>query len=167
MGIASVWNRAACKLALSSTELNAKAACESKQLCAGLEAGIEGAVHAMLEQLTADGGMQFGKEETDAAAPAPPAAPPDDGATEGPDTEFGTAEDWAWLFTQPGQEESEAKADDAGEEQAKLLFLVDAVNGFNNLSRLAMLWTIRHHWPKMARFVFNTYRHQQRLYVVS
>ena len=87
VGIASVWNRAACKLALSSMELNAKAACESKQLCAGLEAGIEGAVHAMLEQLTADGGMQFGKEETDAAAPAPPAAAADDGAKEGPDTE--------------------------------------------------------------------------------
>ena len=64
--------------------------------------------------------------------------------------------------TQPGQEESEATADDPGEEQAKLLLLVDTVNGFNNLSRLAMLWTIRHHWPKMAWFA---YRHQRRLYV--
>ena len=24
--------------------------------------------------------------------------------------------------------------------------LVDACNGFNDMSRLAMLWTVRHHW---------------------
>ena len=109
-------------------------------------------MHVVLEQSTADGGMQFGEEETDAAMPTPPAAAADDGETEGPDTEFRTAEDWTRLFTQPGQEEPEATVDDAGEEQAKLLLLVDTANGFNNLSRLAMLWTIRHRWPKMARF---------------
>ena len=96
-------DRAVCKLALSATGFNTKAACESKQLCAGLEAGIEGAVHVVLEQLTADSGMPFGKEETDATMPVPPAAAADDGATEGPDTEFRTAEDWDRLFTQPGQ----------------------------------------------------------------
>ena len=41
VSIASVWDRAICKLALSATGLNTKAACGSKQLCAGLEAGIE------------------------------------------------------------------------------------------------------------------------------
>ena len=30
--------------------------------------------------------------------------------------------------------------------------LVDARNGFNELSRLAMLWTVRHRWPAGARF---------------
>ena len=33
--------------------------------------------------------------------------------------------------------------------------LVDAHNGFNELSRLAMLWTVRHRWPARARFAFN------------
>ena len=33
--------------------------------------------------------------------------------------------------------------------------LVDACNGFSELSRLAMLCTVRHHWPEGARFVFN------------
>ena len=33
--------------------------------------------------------------------------------------------------------------------------LVDDRNGFNELSRLAMLWTVRHRWPDGARFAFN------------
>ena len=37
--------------------------------------------------------------------------------------------------------------------------LVDACNGFNELSRLAMLWTVRHRWPAGARFAFNCYKH--------
>ena len=36
--------------------------------------------------------------------------------------------------------------------------LVDARNGFNELSRLEMLWTVRHHWPVGAKFAFNCYR---------
>ena len=38
--------------------------------------------------------------------------------------------------------------------------LVDAWNGFNDLSRLAMLWNVRHRWPAGASFAFNCYRHQ-------
>ena len=37
--------------------------------------------------------------------------------------------------------------------------LVDDRNGFNELSRLAMLWTVWHCWPSGTRFVFNCYRH--------
>ena len=37
--------------------------------------------------------------------------------------------------------------------------IVDACNGFNKLSRLEMLWKVRHRWPAGARFVFNCYRH--------
>ena len=33
--------------------------------------------------------------------------------------------------------------------------LVDARNGFNDLSRLAMLCTVWHRWPAGARFAFN------------
>ena len=43
--------------------------------------------------------------------------------------------------------------------------LVDARNGFNELSRLAMLWTVRHRWPAGARFVLNCYRHWAQLVI--
>ena len=36
--------------------------------------------------------------------------------------------------------------------------LTDAWNGFNDLSRLGMLCTVRHHWPAGASFSFNFYR---------
>ena len=41
--------------------------------------------------------------------------------------------------------------------------LVEACNGFNELIRLAMLWTLRHCWPAGARFAFNCYRHWAQL----
>ena len=37
--------------------------------------------------------------------------------------------------------------------------LVDSSNGFNKLSLLAMLWTVRHRCPAGARFVLNFYMH--------
>ena len=33
--------------------------------------------------------------------------------------------------------------------------IFDARNGFSELSRLAMLWTVRHHWLVRSRFAFN------------
>ena len=41
--------------------------------------------------------------------------------------------------------------------------LVDARNGFNKLSCLALLWTVRHCWPDGSRFVFNCYKHWAQL----
>ena len=33
--------------------------------------------------------------------------------------------------------------------------LVDACNGFNELSCMEMLWTVRHRWLTGAKFAFN------------
>ena len=41
--------------------------------------------------------------------------------------------------------------------------LVDACNGFNELIRLAMLWTEQHLWPEGERFVFNCYSYWAQL----
>ena len=40
---------------------------------------------------------------------------------------------------------------------------VDACNGFNELSRLAIMWTVRHRWPAEVKFTFNCYRHWAQL----
>ena len=41
------------------------------------------------------------------------------------------------------------------ESEPSRITLVDASNGFNNLSRLTMMWTVWNRWPVGARFVFN------------
>ena len=43
--------------------------------------------------------------------------------------------------------------------------IVDACNGFNELSRLAMLWTVWHRWPAGAWFAFNCYRHWLQIFL--
>ena len=41
--------------------------------------------------------------------------------------------------------------------------LVDVCNGLNELIRLSILWTVRHHWLTGARFALNFYRHWEQL----
>ena len=41
--------------------------------------------------------------------------------------------------------------------------LVDERNGFNKMSRLAILWTVRHRWPAGSRSALNFYRHWAQL----
>ena len=41
--------------------------------------------------------------------------------------------------------------------------LADARNGFNELSRLEILWTVQHRWTAGARFAFNCYKHWAQL----
>ena len=47
--------------------------------------------------------------------------------------------------------------------EAEGLMLIDAKNGFNELGRKAMFWTVWHRWAAGARFAFNCYRHEIRL----
>jgi hypothetical protein len=51
------------KCALKAGVADVKSACGSKKLCAGLEAGIEGAIHVMLEKMEENEGMEFGAWE--------------------------------------------------------------------------------------------------------
>ena len=43
------------------------------------------------------------------------------------------------------------------------ILLVDAANGFNALNRKAMLWNVRHLWPRGGRFTFNCYKYWPQL----
>ena len=63
----------------------------------------------------------------------------------------------------PGLQRPGARMGTAGPSNEEVLLLVDAANGFNNLSRYVMLWMVRHCCTKLSRFSFNYYRHENRL----
>ena len=44
------------------------------------------------------------------------------------------------------------------------MMLVDACNGFNNLRRLVVMWTVQHRWLVGVRFAFN-YKHYMHLLI--
>ena len=138
LAIGEIWQRCIAKGNLAGSGAEAKGACGSVQLCAGLEAGIEGALHAVRLRAETNGSMRFRAGEID-----------DDLW----DDEREDGEDPPWT--------AEAEGDLRGEweDGPEGLTLVDARNGFNELSRYAMLWTARHRWPKGARFSFNCYKH--------
>ena len=41
--------------------------------------------------------------------------------------------------------------------------LIDARNGFNKFSCLAMLWTVQHIWTEGEKFALNCYKHWEQL----
>ena len=159
LGIGEVWRRAMAKCVLVSCGEGAKSACGSVQLCAGVEAGIEAAMHAVKSRAEENETMEFGEWEVDDSIWEKEA---EEGAVQDSLPERLAREQRAEgvnnLFTQEGMEDGPTAA-----KEEDILLLVDAANGFNMLSRLSMLWTVRHRCPKLARFAFNCYRHQIRL----
>ena len=147
LGIGEAWMRAVSKLVLMQCGLDGKEACGNTQLCAGLEAGIEGAIHASLQRATNTKLIPDATAETGGLPPPtePITEPPDQGA---PPT-----------FNTPGDTEAPPHT----QSDPEVHFLTDARNGFGELSRMAMLWEVRHRWPAGSRFAFNLYRHECRL----
>jgi hypothetical protein len=144
MAIGEIWQWCIAKGNLAGSRAKAKGACASIQLCAGLEAGIEGELHAVRLRAETNGSMQFCAGEID-----------DDLW----DIEREEGED------PPLTAEAEGGLRGESDDGPKGLTLVDARNGFNELSCYAMLWAARHCWPKGMRFAFNCYRHYARCLV--
>ena len=65
VGIGEIWKRAVAKCALKIVGEDAKGACGSTNLCAGLEAGIEGALHSVSSRAADAHSMEFGDWEVD------------------------------------------------------------------------------------------------------
>ncbi len=59
LAIGKIWQRCIAKGNLAGFGAEAKGACGSVQLCAGLEAGIKGALHAVRLRAETNGSMQF------------------------------------------------------------------------------------------------------------
>ena len=68
LGIGEAWMRAISKLIFMQCGLDSKEACVNMKLCAGLEAGIEGAIHASIQRATKNNTMWFPDEGTHTAA---------------------------------------------------------------------------------------------------
>ena len=174
VGVGEAWLRLMAKAALTDAGGRAKAACGSTQLCAGLEAGIEGALHAVREATAEE--MVFEDWEVDDAIWRREAVegeiPPWERVEEEED-EDGEEEDEeidpdAEVGVNAAEEEEETQAagfGDAEDDGPMVSVAIDARNGFNALRRYAMLWTCRHPWAKGSRFLFNCYRHFIRLIV--
>ena len=150
LGIGEAWMRAVSKLVLMQCGRDGKAACGNTQLCAGLEAGIEGAIHASIQRATTDDTLHFPEDDLPSAPEN--TDPPDD--TTPNDTE---------THTPHGDTHTTTVAHPHAPEDPDVHFLSDARNGFNELSRMAMLWEVRHRWPAGSRFAYNLYRHECRL----
>jgi hypothetical protein len=136
VGIGEIYRRLFTKCLLKAVGDQATAACGNFNLCAGLPAGIEGACHAIREDWHAHPPGPPPRAAAPVAPPADPAAVPP--------------------LPPPPAPPPEAEQEPA---EPHGVLLVDAANGFNELGRKAMLWTVRHRWAAGARFAFNCYRH--------
>ena len=150
VGIGEVYRRLWAKCLLKNIGHQATIACGNANLCAGLPAGIEGAVHAIQTVFEDPSCIQAPvPEQLDAEPPTPsPPEPPDDSLQDlSMDSFLDT------MQSALGLSKTEYDA----------VVLVDARNGFNELGRKAMLWTVRHLWAGGSRFAFNCYRHSSQL----
>jgi hypothetical protein len=134
-----------------ATKPEATRACGNTQLCVGLRSGIEANLHAVRHVFPQSNGWtndtaedeSSPEEATEAVQRLHPSAPPPHLADY--DTDPGASLDQTHSRYQP----------DTGFGCA----LFDARNGFNELNRYQMLWSVAHLWPKARRFAFNLHRH--------
>ena len=197
VGIGEIFRRLLAKAIVLTAGSHATTACGNRNLCAGLPAGIEGAVHAVRQAWAATRGtpvpepteglpsdrdnLATGMPQTSSdSRPSPPAQAQGGGTTYGRGNATPTGDEPQ--ASQPGAGEADVDAaitsivrdlpamglgstssDPPPSTQPPAVLLVDARNGFNELSRKAMLWTVRHRWSRGARFSFNCYRHFSRL----
>jgi hypothetical protein len=166
VGIGEIYRRLMAKCVLAVIGHQATAAAGNLNLCAGLPAGIEGAVHAV------NAVWSGGPTATSGGTPVPlqpvlPDADADVDATSAP-TPPADGEDTLPQATQQDapmatQQAASTQPDPPTLDDPIGCLLVDARNGFNELGRRAMLWSVRHLWAGGARFSFNCYRHAAQL----
>jgi hypothetical protein len=141
IGIGEIYRRLLAKCLLKVAGAEATAAAGNLNLCAGLAAGIEGAVHAVREAWETPQGEppNFAPEPQPGVEAPPLPSLPTDGMDEAEELPLPPLPD------------------------PTVCVLIDATNGFNELGRRAMLWSVRHLWPAGSRFAFNCYRHSAQL----
>ena len=175
LGCGEIWMRLISGTILDQCKERARDACNNVQLCAGLQAGIEGATHAMLDVFPELAGwLNMQKAATNSE-------------TEKGDGEDETDGDGVDDSVMDGSRKIEEPVADVSKETSTEppppppfpeypiqpdtensqyipgsgygLLLVDARNAFNELNRYNMLWEVYHRCPPLAKIAFNRYRH--------
>jgi hypothetical protein len=136
VAIGEIWMRCTGKGLIMQSDDQAKLACGSVQLCAGLECGIEASLHAVRDVWAMDGFQ------------TPIHAAPNDRYS-----------DVAARMEEAMSSDEEfdlGELDHLPENAAEGVMLVDATNGFNELNRYSMLWNVRHRWSISTATVTQT-----------
>ena len=167
MGIGETLRRALAKLVMRAAGDQAKTACGNLQLCEGLEAGIGGAtytvVYRRLERVRERRGGEeeaedsFKEEEEEESGRMPARLYNLSIETAGMEEE--AVEGLVAALGMEAEEDRESDGEEEGggtqralgalefltqEAEPSGTMLVDARNGFNEMSRLAMLWNVQH-----------------------
>ena len=127
LGIGEAWMRAVSKLILMQCGRDGKAACGNTQLCTGLKARIKGTIHISVQRATTDNTLCF--QEDKLSHDTTNSNPPNN--MNHPDTDTQLPQEG---FPDPTQ------ADPNTMDDPEVHFLMDARNGFGELSHMAMLW---------------------------
>ena len=174
VGIGETLSWALAKLVMRAAGNQAKTACVNLQLCAGLEAGIEGATHIVgqrrLERLRGrrreDEDVKGSEEEDEEGGEVVAGWTLNNVSIETAGTEEEAVDGLEAALGLKVKEYRDSEFEEGREGTQRALGtlefltqdvepsgtkLVNARNGFNKLSRLAMLWNVRHRWPAGAR----------------
>ena len=168
VGIGEMLRQALAKLVMRAAGDQVKTACGNLQLCVGLEAGIEGDTHAVgrrridrvrvRRDVEEEAGDSKEKEDNGGVASCL-----NNLTIETAVAEEEAADNLKGALVMETEEEvgNDVEGEEGGDETQRALValdfltqdaepsgttLVDARNGFNNLIRLAMMWTVRHQW---------------------
>jgi hypothetical protein len=140
-----IWMRLIGRCVLDGeSKQQAREACGNVQLCAGLQAGIEGNLHAVQKVWPESAGWTFDAEVE---------------GVEGTEPNPFFSQD-----TDPGMAEDNADSRYAPE-TGHGTTLVDADNAFGRLVRYLALHQVYHRCNRISRYAFNKYRHHNIVYV--
>ena len=163
LGIGEIYRRLMAKCVLHTVGHQATEACGNLNLCAGLRAGMEGALHAVNFEWIKQSNVGTGPSDGPSVTVAEDLPPSQDTAATSPTHPSSFPEDGDATTMDDATPSNISESDDSNSATPHAVLLVDARNGFNELGRRAMLWTVRHLWAAGARFSFNCYRHFSQL----
>ena len=166
VGIGESFRRLMAKCVLRVAGRKATMACGTNNLCAGLPAGIEGAFHTICKADEVLSGAEVLGAGADSDTLLPRSSgPPTANSLDSPPRPTDAQDPHTSQPTPPPDDGTDTTTDTTTDTDPFVRLTVDARNGFNELSRKALFWTVRHRWVAGARFAFNCYRHQATLIV--